>query len=296
MKSEVETTMESREEAARDYKNNVFIDYIGTIERLIEVYNAVHGTNYSKDTNIEINTLKNVFYRFMQNDVSFVIDGKLVVLVEHQSTRSNNLPIRFLEYITKVYEHMIDSRAYYKKSRLMLPRPEFIVFYNGKEEAPEKEIVNLSESYYEGSGVHLELDVTIYNINRGMNREILEKSRALYEYATLTSKVREYEESGYTLEEAIEFTIKYCLEHDIMNTYLERHGSEIRSLLVHDYSFEEELEVAKEEAEERGLERGREEGEIHGHLEDARRMKSDGMEAALITKYTGLSIDEIAEL
>jgi hypothetical protein len=78
--------MVNGKEPERNFKNNLFIDYIGTKENLIEVYNAVSGKDYSPDTEIEINTLKNVLYRYRINDISFVIDGKLIVLIEHQST------------------------------------------------------------------------------------------------------------------------------------------------------------------------------------------------------------------
>ncbi|MDR2610413.1 MAG: Rpn family recombination-promoting nuclease/putative transposase, partial [Clostridiales Family XIII bacterium] len=144
--------MEPYAEPEREYKNNVFIDYIGTKDRLIEVYNAIRGTDYPKDTDIEINTLKNVLYRFIQNDISFVIDGKLVVLIEHQSTINDNMPIRMLEYIAKIYEQMIEGDAYYRKRRIMLPRPEFIVLYNGKEKYDERKVLKLSSLYADGGG------------------------------------------------------------------------------------------------------------------------------------------------
>jgi predicted transposase/invertase (TIGR01784 family) len=298
--SDTEATLRSDAIATRNYKNNVFVDYIGTKERLIEVYNAVKGTNYPKDTDIQINTLKNVLYRFIQNDISFVLDGKLVVLMEHQSTLNENMPIRFLEYISKVYEHMIDKKAYYKRESIMLPRPEFIVFYNGKDDYAEKQVMKLSEAYYDNNGESLELTATVYNINQGMNADILEKSRALFEYATLTSKIHEYSNAGHALEEAIDLAVKYCMGHDIMIPYLEEHGSEIMSILVQEYNFEDELQVAKEEAEERGIRKGRADGIAQGFKENARanarNMKADGMEMALIVKYTGLSEADIAEL
>lgn len=49
-----------------------------------------------------------------------------------------------------------------------------------------------------------------------------------------------------------------------------------------------------------GLEKGMEKGEAKGRaealMENARRMKADGMASALIAKYTGLSVDEIESL
>lgn len=49
-------------------------------------------------------------------------------------------------------------------------------------------------------------------------------------------------------------------------------------------------------AEDKGRAEGRAEGERDKALESARRMKADGMPAELIAKYTGLSIEELAEL
>ena len=49
-------------------------------------------------------------------------------------------------------------------------------------------------------------------------------------------------------------------------------------------------------AERKGLEKGREEGREEANRETARRMKKDGLPIEVITKYTGLSVDEIATL
>ncbi|MDR1495343.1 MAG: Rpn family recombination-promoting nuclease/putative transposase [Clostridiales Family XIII bacterium] len=286
--------------AERNYKNNVFVDYIGTKERLIEVYNAVRGTDYANDTHIEINTLKNVLYRFIQNDISFVIDGKLVVLIEHQSTINENMPIRMFEYLAKIYERMIDSDAYYRKNRIVLPRPEFIVFYNGKEEYDEKKTLKLSESYADGGGGEsMELVVSVYNINRGMNKDVLDKSRALGEYVALVSKLREYEEAGYPLEKAVDDVIKYCIKNDIMVDYLKEHGSEVMSILVHEYSYEDELRVTKMEGEEKGFAAGRAEEAQKAHeatAASARRMKAKGLSTREIAEFLDIPEAEVEKL
>jgi predicted transposase/invertase (TIGR01784 family) len=297
--------MESYVEPERNYKNNVFVDFIGTKDRLIEVYNAVKGTDYPRDTAVELNTLKNVLYRFIQNDISFVLDGRLVVLIEHQATINSNMCLRMLEYISKIYDKMVDNDAYYRKNRILLPRPEFIVLYNGKEKYDEKKVMRLSDSFLGGGdGDSLELIVNVYNINPGMNEDLVKRSRSLHDYATLTSKVREYEEMYGSLEIAVGDAIKYCVENNIMVDYLREHGSDIMSILVHEYSYEDEVRVAKQEGRVEGRAEGHAEGRAEGHAEgrveerikNARRMKTDGIEPALISKYTGLSEEEIAAL
>ena len=60
------------------------------------------------------------------------------------------------------------------------------------------------------------------------------------------------------------------------------------------------INTAKKEAKEEGREEGRMEGLAEGkakaNMDNARKMKADGMPAELIAKYTSLSIEEIENL
>jgi hypothetical protein len=284
--------MSSNKKTERNYKNNMFIDYIGTKEKLIEVYNAVSGKNYSPDTEIEINTLTNILFRHMLNDISFVIDGKLIVLIEHQSTINENMPLRMLEYFTALSIRNIDKNSFYRQKQIKIPRPEFIVFYNGKENYPEHKTLRLSDAYIEGDGSTLELAVDVYNINLNKNKKLLEKSKALREYSIFNEKVREYESKKYKRKEAIEKARQYCLEYGIMSVYLEKIGGEGMSFLYTEYNYEDEMRVLKDEALNEGLSLGRAEE----RLANAKRMKADGVEPAFIAKYMGLTADEIEHL
>jgi predicted transposase/invertase (TIGR01784 family) len=309
--------MHANKKVERNYKNNMFIDYIGTKEKLIEVYNAVSGKNYSPDTEIEINTLTNILFRHMLNDISFVIDGKLIVLIEHQSTINENMPVRMLEYMTSLSIGNINKDSLYQKKLIKIPRPEFIVFYNGKEKYKERETLRLSDAYMDGGGrIMLELEVDVYNINLGMNKELLEKSKALREYSIFNEKVHEYQREGDKLEKAMKKAKQYCLKYGIMDVYLEKIGGEGMSFLYTEYNYEDELRVTRDEGiaeglakgEKKGLSKGLSLGEKKGRAEglslgreeerfaSAKRMKVDGVEPAFIAKYTGLPLDEIERL
>ena len=69
-------------------------------------------------------------------------------------------------------------------------------------------------------------------------------------------------------------------------------------------TLEEELDVrysiGKKEGLEEGLAEGREKGLAEGKkdaaCDTARKMKADGLDAGIIAKYTGLSIEEIKKL
>ena len=86
--------------------------------------------HYTDPELLEINTLENAIYMAMQNDVSFMI-GLRLSLYEHQSTFNPNLPLRYLFYISDLYSGMIDKNKLYGSRKILIPPPEFVIFYNG---------------------------------------------------------------------------------------------------------------------------------------------------------------------
>ena len=80
----------------RKYKDSVFVDLFGEDEKakenFLSLYNALHGTHLPLSSPVENIRLDNVMYMNIINDVSCLIDGKIVVLAEHQSTINENMP------------------------------------------------------------------------------------------------------------------------------------------------------------------------------------------------------------
>ena len=109
----------------REYKDSVFSLYLSDPQRLIDVYNAVAKTNYPLDTPVEINTLTDVLYKNQINDLSFVLDGQVVVLIEHQSTINENMALRLYMYSARVYEKITKQKPLYKRKRVKIPVPQF---------------------------------------------------------------------------------------------------------------------------------------------------------------------------
>jgi hypothetical protein len=82
----------------RNNKNSMFSSLFSNPDILRELYSAIEGIPIPPDIPIEINTLSGVLFLKQINDISFLIDTRLVVLIEHQSTICENLPLRMLEY------------------------------------------------------------------------------------------------------------------------------------------------------------------------------------------------------
>jgi hypothetical protein len=73
-------------QANRNHKDSVFVRLFSEKSALLELYNAVSGENYAPDTEIETVTLDDVLFMDRINDLAFLIQHRLIVLVEHQST------------------------------------------------------------------------------------------------------------------------------------------------------------------------------------------------------------------
>jgi len=243
--------------ANRSHKNSVFTELFSEKSNLLELYNAVSGKNYPKNTEIRIITLSNVLYMKQINDICFVIDNKLVVLIEHQSSINENMCIRILLYISREYEKITNRRDLYKKKKIKIPSPEFIVLYNGKDEFPDFKEIRLSDSFeFMSETCFLELVVNVYNVNKGRNIEMANKSPILNDYETFIAEIKENMKK-VGLSEAIRLAIKTCVNKNILLSFLREHGSEVENMLITEWNMEEAIEVAKEEIREETWEKAR---------------------------------------
>ena len=151
-------------------------------------------------------------------------------------------------YIALIYEILINKKAMYKAKRMSITNPEFYVIYNGKEDYPEKTVIKLSDLYEtKGMENNLELIVTVYNVNKGKNTQMMEQSSTLNEYAAFVAKVREHEATGLALTEALKKAIEDCVRDNILREFLQKHGGDVVNMLYREWNLDDALEVRAEE-------------------------------------------------
>ena len=157
----------------KQYKDSVFSLLFREPDTLRELYGAICGVPLDPSIPVTINTLEGVLFMERINDISFEIAHQLVILLEHQSTINPNMALRLLIYIARIYEKIIDNKKVYSAKPIVLPRPEFIVLYNGVAPYPEESTLRLS-GLFEESGLPvltvspaLEVEVKVYNISMG---------------------------------------------------------------------------------------------------------------------------------
>ena len=277
----------------RLYSDGAFRRLFKDKEKFIELYNAIRDTNYSPDTAATDTTLSNVIYMTRKNDVSFLIDGRFVVFVEHQSTINRNIALRLLVYAAKTYELMTDAEDIYGPKKIALPRPEFYVLYNGTGKMPEKHTTYLSELFEEGIGNFrppLDLAVTIYNINIGNNPELLAKSQTLLHYETMVELVRELAKTN-DRGTAITLAIEECFRRGILTDFLKIHGREAIMGILTEYDEDKVRTLWEDHGAEMEREKAAQDKESM-----AAAMKAKGMDANTIAEITGFTVDKILRL
>ena len=280
-------------------KNSVLIDLFYEDESAernqISLYNALHEKPLPDGTKIMPLRVENIIYMNFQNDFSYEVDGKIIVIGEHQATINFNMPLRSLMYIGRIYEQLVPVRDRYKKGQVMLPKPEFYTFYNGTEPMEKECVLKLSNAFKVQDGkAPLELEVKVININPGAEHELLEKCQVMKEYGIFIDTIRKYQTEG--IENPYELAIKECIKKGILADYLRKKGSEVINMLQAEYDYELDIEVQREEAYEDGLRAGEQIGRQNGINEGMQKGMQE-KEIALIVKKVrrGKNLQTIAD-
>ncbi|MDD3340393.1 MAG: hypothetical protein PHS82_16255 [Lachnospiraceae bacterium] len=244
----------------RKHKDRLFIRLFSEPKALLQLYNAINHSDYTNPDDLIITTLEDAVYLGMKNDCSFLI-GSYLNLYEHQSTFNPNMPLRGLLYYARAMQGYlaVNEIDIYSSSLVKIPTPKYIVFYNGTKDYPDAQTLNLSDAFQTPGGC-AEFSALMLNINLGHNQELMKQCRTLEEYAVFIDKIREFQHIKATIEEAIDAAADYCIEHNILKTFLLKNRNEVRQLILTEYDEKKHLRIVRRDAKEEG----RVEGVEHG--------------------------------
>lgn len=235
-------------------------------EALLQLYNALNGTSYTDTSALEVVTIESAVYVVMKNDLAFILAGTLN-LYEHQSTCNPNMPVRFLIYLAEEYQKLIErvEMSLYGSVQILLPAPQCIVFYNGEKDAPEEQILKLSDAFTNKERqADVELQVRMLNINYGHNEKLMDNCRILGEYAQFVMISRQFVSEGMELQEALNASIDYCVEHGILYEILREHRSEVLGMLLEEFDMDKYERTIRQEGIRQGMEQGLQQGIVQG--------------------------------
>ncbi len=266
-----------RKAVQREHKDRLFRLVFRDKEDLLDLYNAVNGTEYENADELEITTIEDVIYLSMKNDLSFMFRVTMN-LYEHQSTWNENMPLRGFFYFSELYQQYLNRKEIKltdEKKRVMVPFPKYVVFYNGTPDMPDRVEMRLSDCFMkpdrEEGEPCLECKATVLNINAGRNNDMMLKCKRLRDYAYFIGQIRWKMDEGWSLEEATEISIRRCIDRGVLADILTKYGTEVCGMILTEYDEQEEREYQRKEgrAEGRaaGLVEGRAEGLAEGRVE-----------------------------
>ena len=275
----------------KKYKDRLFCKLFGSEEykdNILALYNALSGTKHDKVEDIQIYTIDDVIYIKMKNDVSILVDSFLH-LWEQQSTFNPNMPVRGMMYFDQMYSRYIteNSLNIYGKKVVQLPTPRYTVLYNGVEDQPAFRKLKLSDafSHPDGNGEY-EWTANMINLNSGKNDQLLDACKPLKDYMTLVNKIRANSKI-MKFDVAVDEAVTYCIEHDILRTFLTVHRAEVLSMCITEYNEKAFVDGIRAE--------GREEGDMNARRSIIVNLHNKGFGLADIADMVQVSIETVKQ-
>ena len=250
----------------RSYKDRLFKIIFEDKKELLSLYNALTGKNYQNPDELEINTIDDVIYMHLKNDMSFILDD-WQNLFEQQSTFNPNQPLRGFFYFADLYKVKYFGKKIYSTRLLKIPTPQYIVFYNGTTSMPDRKELRLSDAFQQPTEQpDIEVVAHMLNINYGHNKELMERCRKLKEYAQFIDIIRYYlrENKQWSNEQAISKAIDDCIKNNILRDILQKERLRVMASILSEFDEVGYKEMIRQEAYEDAYEEAYEEGVEYG--------------------------------
>ena len=268
----------------------------------LDLYNALNGTNYTDPDALTLNTIENVIYIKMYNDVSFLVDSQMT-LYEQQSRPNANMPLRGLFYFAELYQKHLAQKDLdlHWSSLVKIPNPRFVVFYNGEPSRPERYKLRLSKAFeIEDTSGDFEWTAEVININPGMNESLVKSCKPMYDYVRLVGKISANKKAGMQIDKAVNEAVDWAIEENFLEGFVREQKEEIIGMCLTEFNEERAIRGWKKEAKEEGLAEGRKEGLAEGAqqkaIEAARNALAMNLTAEQVAQITGLSIEQALDL
>ena len=103
--------------AKRTAKDSVFVDLFQNKSYLLKLYQTLHPEDtVATEDSITHVTITNVLTDNLYNDMGFIANNRLMILIEAQSTWTVNILVRVLMYLAQSYHEYFQrtSQDYYK--------------------------------------------------------------------------------------------------------------------------------------------------------------------------------------
>lgn len=260
----------------RTIKDSVFTDLFQDKKYLLQLYKALHpeDTDVTEDDLNDI-TIKNVLTDNIYNDLGFTVGGKLMILVEAQSSVwTVNIIVRALMYLVQTWHDYFErtKQNLYKSKKVQMPIPEVYVIFTGERKTRPSEI-SLSQEFF--GGKECAVDVKVKMIYDGKEGDIINQ------YVMFTKVCNEQMKKYGRTRKAVMEAIRICKDRNVLSEYLSSKESEVVSIMMVLYDEEETMRSYVESE----VYEATQKAQYNEKIETAKRMLNDGV----------LPLDKVAE-
>lgn len=219
--------------AKRTAKNSVFLDLFQNKSYLLKLYKTLHpeDTTATEDSLTDV-TITNVLTDNLYNDLGFIANNKLMILVEAQSTWTVNILVRVLLYLAQSYHEYFQRTCqdYYKSRKVKMPKPElYVIFTGNKGRKPDK--ISLSKEFFEGADIDIEVKAKV--IYESDTDDIINQ------YIIFCKVFNEQTKQHGMTQKAVTETIRICKDRNVLKEYLLDREKEVVSIMMSLFDKEE---------------------------------------------------------
>ena len=167
------------------------------------------------------------------NDLGLQVNDRLLLLVEAQSTFSENITLRMLLYLAETYKQYIEEHKLdlYSTKAVKIPKPELYVIFTGdRKNVPDTLLLS---DLYGGSG-NAEIRVVV--------RRDTGSSDILDQYVRFCRIADEQREKHGRSHLAIDETLRICTEQGVLAEFLGSRKKEVQDIMVTLFDQEKVME------------------------------------------------------
>ncbi len=212
--------------AKRSAKNSVFLDLFQDKSYLLKLYKTLHpeDNEVTEDALTDI-TIENVLTDNLYNDLGFIVNNRLMMLIEAQSTWTVNILIRMLLYLAESYHEYFERTCQnlYKSKKVKMPKPELYVIYTGTR-ANRPDMISLAQEFFEDE--EISIDVKARVIYENNNDDII--NQYIVFCKIYDEQIKQY---GLT-KQAVTETIRICKDRNVLGEYLSSREKEVVTIMM----------------------------------------------------------------
>ena len=200
----------------RKIKDSVFTNLFQDKKYLLRLYKALHPEDGNvTEEDIKDVTIKHILVDADYNDLGFSVGGRLVILIESQSTWTLNIIIRALMYLIQTYHDFFKrtKQNLYGSKKVNMPKPELYVIFTGEKPKNPPDTILLSKDFFDGEKIAVDAEVKV------LYQE--DENSIIGQYIIFCKVYNEQRKKYGQTKKAVTETIRICKDRNVLKEYLE---------------------------------------------------------------------------